>query len=183
MVRPRLRTSLLWQLGIGILILLAALLGRSADILRSLTFIGLLLAITVASVLLSIRNASLRSDGGGLVRVDILGRTTRLPPERLAGGERYSVGGLYGVTRYLVLKGPDSSTLLKLSGNFWNLDEVESLYASIGLVLRGSYDTVRRPASGRAAFDDLSWQQTVVACALILVAVALALFVMAPSSR
>src|SRR5437588_168132 len=91
MVRPRLRTSLLWQLGIGVLLLLAALLGRSADILRSLTFIGLL--------------------------------------------------------------------------------------------LRGSYDTVRRPASGRAAFDDLSWPQAVVACALILVVVALTLFAMAPSGR
>ena len=50
-----------------------------------------------------------------------------------------------------MLKAPDGSTLLKLSGN-WNLDEVDYLCASMGRVLSDNNDIVRRPATGRAAF-------------------------------
>jgi hypothetical protein len=167
---------MLWQLALGGLALLILSMARSGDLLRSVTLVSLLVALCLGIALIAMRTASLRADqDSGLVSVDALGRTTRLPRERLGGGERYSIRGLYGSTRYLLLRATDGSVALKLSGNFWDLAAVEDLCARQDIGFSGSYDTMFRPGAGPSGTTELSWTAWLVLSAFVLVFVAVAL--------
>lgn len=131
------------------------------------------------------RNSQVFADREYVGKVNLLGRSKRLPLHDVRRADRFSVATRYGTNKHLVLVGADGRKAFEVAGIAWDFDRLDALCRDAGIQLNGSYDElVGAFRLNRRVPGITKWgQQLLILGGLMVVFIALVVLVAGPTSR
>ena len=184
-VKATLRRQAVLAIGLGGGFLLLATLPRVlGDPTRTPIVIGLdaaIVGVGILSLILYLRNSKVIGDRQQITRVYWLGRSQTFPLSDILHVDRFRSGQ----SRYAIFAGRDGAQLFRVSGIYWDYDQLDQMCSALALELVGSYDDIVGSRSIRKrAKAQTNWGATTLAIAAL--AALMIVFVVVqggPSSR
>jgi hypothetical protein len=184
-VRATLRRQAVLAIGLGAGFLLIATLPRVlGDATRLPIVIGLDAAIIgagIVSLFLYLRNSKVIGDRQQITRVYWLGRSQTFPLTDILHVDRFRSGQ----SRYAIFAGRDGRQLFRVSGIYWDYDQLDQMCRELGLDVVGDYvEIVGSRAIRKRAKAPTNWGSTVlILAALAAIIVVFVIVQIGPSSR
>jgi hypothetical protein len=184
-VKATLKSPALLAIGIGAAFLAFATVPRVlGDPTRAALVISLDIAIVgfgAIALAVYLRNSKVIGDGQQITRVDWLGRARSFPLADIRHVDRFTSGR----NRYAIFAGRDGKQLFRVSGIYWDFDQLDSACRELGLHLVGGYDeVVGSLAIKKRAKASSNWGATILALAGLIAILAVFVIVqIGPSSR
>jgi hypothetical protein len=184
-VKATLKSQAVLALGIGVIFLALFTLPRVlGDPARTVIVVGLdaaILGLGTLALIVYLRNSEVIGDRQQITRVDWLGRSRTFALSEIAHVDRFRSGQ----NRYAIFAGPDGKQLFRVSGIYWDFDQLDLVCRELGLKLVGSYDElVGSMAIKKRAKASTSWGSTIIGIAALVAIIAVFVVVqIGPSSR
>jgi hypothetical protein len=184
-VRATLKRQAVLALGLGVGFLILFTLPRVlGDPTRTPIVIGLDAAIAgvgILSLVLYLRNSKVIGDRQQISRVYWLGTSQTFPLSDILHVDRFRSGQ----SRYAIFAGRDGAQLFRVSGIYWDYDQLDQMCSELALKLVGSYDDIVGARSIRKrAKAQTNWGATTLAIAALAALIVVFVIVQGgPSSR
>lgn len=184
-VRAKLRVQALIAIGLGAGFLVLSTVPRVlGDPTRAPIVIGLdaaIVGVGILSLILYLRNSKVIGDRQEITRVYWLGRSQTFPLSDILHVDRFRSGQ----SRYAIFAGRDVAQLFRVSGIYWDYEQLDQMCSELGLELVGSYDDIVGARSiRRRAKAQTNWGVTILAIAALAALIVVFVIVQGgPSSR
>jgi hypothetical protein len=140
-----------------------------------------IVGVGILALILYLRNSKVIGDRKEISRVTWLGRSRTFPLSDVLHVDRFRSGQ----SRYAIFVGRDGKQLFRVSGIYWDFDQLDQMCSKLGLELVGDYlDIVGSRAIRKRANASTSWGSAIlVIAAVVALTVVLAVAQCGPSSR
>jgi hypothetical protein len=187
-LRPQLTPGALGRYAIVIVALLFLTIRPLLDPARTtwaLLFDSMIVVLVCIVIGLFYRNSRVFADREYVGKVNLLGRTKRLPLQDLKRADRFSVATRYGANKHLVFVGADGRKAFEVAGTAWDFDRLDTLCREAGIQLSGSYDDMVGAFRLNQRVPGITkWsQQLLILGGVTVVIVALVVLVTGPTQR
>lgn len=183
-VKPSLRSTTLLRLAVlcaAVIILTLRPLLDPARTAFAVAFDVLTMAVIGLVLVAHFRNSRVIADRNTITRADWLGRSRSYPVAEIRHADRFRSPA----SRYLVFAGNDGRQLFRVSGIYWDYDQLDQLCHEVGIAETGGYDQVVGSLSiDKRARASTNWVLVVGQLAALIVFIVLSVFLLGdPTSR